>query len=409
MKAGWTTKTIADVCSVVNGGTPKTGVSEYWDGAHQWITPAEMGKRSTQYVAKTERSITDAGIQNSSARLLPPLSVILSSRAPIGHLVINTEPMATNQGCKGLVPSDDLNHKYLYYYLSSIVQLLNDLGAGATFKELSGGKLKEVPIPLPQLAEQQRIVAILDEAFEAIAAARANAEQNRLNARALFESYLQSVFSQRGEGWIETTIAAATGGVFTGPFGSLLHKSDYIENGIPLVNPAHITNVGIEPDLRKTVSKATAQRLSSYIMRTGDIVIGRRGEMGRCAIVTDVEDGWLCGTGSFVIKPSDRCDARYLVRLLRSESCKNQLEKIAGGAVMPNLSNTDLSNFSIMLPPIDMQRSALDKIDTMAEETQRLESLYQRKIVALDELKQSLLQQAFSGQLDTTRQEVLTV
>jgi len=307
------------------------------------------------------------------------------------------------------VPSDDLNHKYLYYYLSSIVQLLNDLGAGATFKELSGGKLKEVPIPLPQLAEQQRIVAILDEAFEAIAAARANAEQNRLNARALFESYLQSVFSQRGEGWIETTIAAATGGVFTGPFGSLLHKSDYIENGIPLVNPAHITNVGIEPDLRKTVSKATAQRLSSYIMRTGDIVIGRRGEMGRCAIVTDVEDGWLCGTGSFVIKPSDRCDARYLVRLLRSESCKNQLEKIAGGAVMPNLSNTDLSNFSIMLPPIDMQRSALDKIDTMAEETQRLESLYQRKIVALDELKQSLLQQAFSGQLDTTRQEVLTV
>ncbi|WP_429167745.1 restriction endonuclease subunit S [Aeromonas rivipollensis] len=409
MKAGWTTKTIADVCSVVNGGTPKTGVSEYWDGAHQWITPAEMGKRSTPYVAKTERSITDAGIQNSSARLLPPLSVILSSRAPIGHLVINTEPMATNQGCKGLVPSDDLNHKYLYYYLSSIVQLLNDLGAGATFKELSGGKLKEVPIPLPQLAEQQRIVAILDEAFEAIAAARANAEQNRLNARALFESYLQSVFSQRGEGWIETTIAAATGGVFTGPFGSLLHKSDYIENGIPLVNPAHITNVGIEPDLRKTVSKATAQRLSSYIMRTGDIVIGRRGEMGRCAIVTDVEDGWLCGTGSFVIKPSDRCDARYLVRLLRSESCKNQLEKIAGGAVMPNLSNTDLSNFSIMLPPIDMQRSALDKIDTMAEETQRLESLYQRKIVALDELKQSLLQQAFSGQLDTTRQEVLTV
>nr|WP_180344935.1 restriction endonuclease subunit S [Aeromonas media] len=257
--------------------------------------------------------------------------------------------------------------------------------------------------------EQHRIVAILDEAFEAIAAARANAEQNRLNARALFESYLQSVFSQRGEGWIETTIAAATGGVFTGPFGSLLHKSDYIENGIPLVNPAHITNVGIEPDLRKTVSKATAQRLSSYIMRTGDIVIGRRGEMGRCAIVTDVEDGWLCGTGSFVIKPSDRCDARYLVRLLRSESCKNQLEKIAGGAVMPNLSNTDLSNFSIMLPPIDMQRSALDKIDTMAEETQRLESLYQRKIVALDELKQSLLQQAFSGQLDTTRQEVLTV
>ncbi|MGI3152944.1 restriction endonuclease subunit S [Aeromonas veronii] len=399
MKAGWATKTIADVCSVVNGGTPKTGVSEYWDGTHQWITPAEMGKRSSPYVARTERTITDAGMQSSSARLLPPLSVILSSRAPIGHLVINTEPMATNQGCKGLVPSDGLYHKYLYYYLSSIVQLLNDLGTGATFKELSGGKLKEVPIPVPPLAEQQRLVAILDEDFEAIAAARANAEQNRQNARALFESYLQSAFSQRGEGWVDTTIAAATGGVFTGPFGSLLHKSDYIEHGIPLVNPAHITSVGIEPDLRKTVSEETAQRLSNYIMRTGDIVIGRRGEMGRCAIVTDVEDGWLCGTGSFVIKPSERCDARYLVRLLRSESCKTQLENIAGGAVMPNLSNTDLSNFPIILPPIDMQRSVLRKIDLMAEKIQHLESLYQRKIAALDELKQSLLQQAFNGSL----------
>ena len=294
----------------------------------------------------------------------------------------------------------DVSSKFIHLWLQSPLffeQL--DKDNGATVDTLTIQKLQSVRLRVPPLPEQQRIVAILDEAFEAIAAARANAEQNRQNARALFESYLQSVFSQRGEGWVETTIAAATGGVFTGPFGSLLHKSDYIGNGIPLVNPAHITNVGIEPDLRKTVSEETAQRLSSYIMRAGDIVIGRRGEMGRCAIVTDVEDGWLCGTGSFVIKPSDRCDARYLVRLLRSENCKSQLEEIAGGAVMPNLSNTDLSNFPIMLPPIDIQRSVLEKIDTIAEETQRLESLYQRKIAALDELKQSLLQQAFSGQL----------
>lgn len=277
--------------------------------------------------------------------------------------------------------------------------LIEQSGGAAIQNVASVRILKDINIFLPPLSEQQRIVAILDEAFEAIAAARANAEQSRQNAQALFESYLQSVFSQRGEGWVDTTIAAATGGVFTGPFGSLLHKSDYIEHGIPLVNPAHITSVGIEPDLRKTVSEETAQRLSNYIMRAGDIVIGRRGEMGRCAIVTDIEDGWLCGTGSFVIKPSERCDARYLVRLLRSESCKTQLENIAGGAVMPNLSNTDLSNFPIILPPIEMQRSVLRKIDLMAEKTQHLEAIYQRKIAALDELKQSLLQQAFSGQL----------
>jgi type I restriction enzyme S subunit len=91
----------------VNGGTPKTGVAACWGGMHMWITPAEMGGRGDPYVEETERRLTDAGI--AAANLLPPNSVILSSRAPIGHLVINTVPMATNQGCKGLVPKVGLD------------------------------------------------------------------------------------------------------------------------------------------------------------------------------------------------------------------------------------------------------------------------------------------------------------
>ena len=181
---------LGEVCEVMNGGTPKTGVPDFWDGNHLWITPAEMGKRLSPYVGDTERKITALGLQNSSARMLPPNSVILSSRAPIGHLVINTEPMATNQGCKGLIPGSHLNHMFLYYYLSTIVDLLNSLGAGATFKELSGEKLKEVSVPVPPLPEQQRIVSILDKAFENIATAKTNAQKNLLNAQDLFESHL---------------------------------------------------------------------------------------------------------------------------------------------------------------------------------------------------------------------------
>jgi type I restriction enzyme S subunit len=271
---------------------------------------------------------------------------------------------------------------------------------GAGIQHLHGRDLwRRLRLPLPPLPEQHRIVAILDEAFDAIATAKANTEQNLRNARALFESYLEGVFSQRGDGWITTTLEKATGGVFTGPFGSLLHKSDYVIDGIPLVNPAHITDTGITPDSRKTISVETANRLSNYIMRTGDVVIGRRGEMGRCALVTDAEDGWLCGTGSFFIKPSDRCDPHYLVRLLRSNASKRRLEEIAGGAVMPNLSNTDLGNLSIDLPPLERQQAIVRDIEGIAEETQRLESIYQQKLTALDELKKSLLNQAFSGQL----------
>ena len=187
MKQGWEIKTLGDVSEIMNGGTPDTTVPKFWDGQNLWITPKDMGKMEGIYVDDTLRKITDDGLKNSSAKILPPNSIILSSRAPIGHLAINTKPISTNQGCKGLVPKKGVDTLYLYYFLSKSVDLLNSLGTGATFKELSGSKLGTVEIPLPPLPEQQRIVAILDETFAAIAKAKANAEQNLINANELFE------------------------------------------------------------------------------------------------------------------------------------------------------------------------------------------------------------------------------
>lgn len=399
MRAGWETRALGDLSAISYGYTesatlepvgPKfLRITDIQDDCVDWETvpfcQIEAAKLEKYKLATGDIVFARTGATTGKSFLVsePPEAVFASYliRLRLQH--------------KGLSPQ----FVSLFFQTQEYWNAIRQGSSGSAQGGFNASKLAALKIPFPDIPEQQRIVAILDKAFAGIATARAAAEQNRQSGRSLFESYLQSVFSQRGDGWLETTIADATGGVFTGPFGSLLHKSDYIENGIPLVNPAHITNVGIEPDLRKTVSAETAQRLSSYIMRTGDIVIGRRGEMGRCAIVTDAEDGWLCGTGSFVIKPSNRCDASYLVRLLRSESCKSRLEEIAGGAVMPNLSNTALGNFPILLPPIDMQKAVLEEIDSLHEETQRLEALYQRKLEALDELKQSLLHQVFSGQL----------
>jgi type I restriction enzyme S subunit len=206
MMKGWQQKTIGDVCEIVNGGTPKTSVAHYWGGNCLWITPAEMGKLSSPYVCDTERKLTDLGLNDSSARMLPPLSVILSSRAPIGHLVINTEPMATNQGCKGLVPAKSIDHKFLFYHLGSIVGFLNELGTGTTFKEISGSKLKEVPLPVPPLPEQRRIVTLLDRVFEGIDKIIAKTEENCRKSRNIFQSYLQTVFARRGDGWVERVL-----------------------------------------------------------------------------------------------------------------------------------------------------------------------------------------------------------
>src|ERR1035437_3878077 len=121
-----------------------------------------MGKLRSTFVAETERQITEAGLKNSSAKILPTQSIILSTRAPIGHLAINQVPMATNQGCKGLIPNSALDVNYLFNFLWISKDLLNELGSGTTFKELSGTRLKGVPIPLPPSPEQRRIVAKLD-------------------------------------------------------------------------------------------------------------------------------------------------------------------------------------------------------------------------------------------------------
>lgn len=148
MKAGWKEEKIGEVTTIISGGTPKSGVSEYWHGEVLWITPKDMGKLNGIYVSDTSRKITENGLAKSSAKLIPSNSVILSTRAPIGHLAINAEPMATNQGCRGLVPRSNVDTKFLFYFLNMSVPYLNEIGTGTTFKELSKTALSNVDISI---------------------------------------------------------------------------------------------------------------------------------------------------------------------------------------------------------------------------------------------------------------------
>jgi len=398
MKKGWNIKTLGEVCEVMNGGTPKTGVSEYWNGSHLWITPAEMGKRLSPYVGDTERKITDLGLRNSSAQMLPPNSVILSSRAPIGHLVINTEPMATNQGCKGLIPDSRLHHKYLYYYLSSIVDLLNSLGTGATFKELSGGKLKEVTIPVPPLPEQQRIVGILDKAFEGIATAKANAEKNLQNARALFESHLQSVFTQRGEGWRCVRIEDAcesirdcvnkTAPKADGPTSFKMIRTTNVRNGrVNLDSVNYVT---------EDVYRIWTRR---QIPQLGDVILTREAPMGEVGMLL-TDDKVFLGQRlvSYRANPAI-LNSRFLLYALQSGDLQGQIHALASGSTVQHMRVPESKNLQLLLPNLTEQMAVVSSLDNLREETQRLESLYQRKLAALEELKKSLLHQAFTGKL----------
>ena len=325
MKSGWKATKIGEVCDVVNGGTPKTNVDEYWNGEHLWVTPAEMGSRSTPYISETVRKLSNAGIASCSAQLMPPFSVILSSRAPIGHLVINTRPMATNQGCKGLVPSKLIYYKFIYYYLTSIVVLLNDLGTGATFRELSGGKLKEVPIPLPPLPEQQRIVKILDEAFESIAIAKANAEKNLQNARAIFESYLNDVFTKKGEGWVKRTILECF----------KVRSGDFL--------PAKSMDTSGEFDVYG--GNGIIGRHNKKNLTGENIIIGRVG--AKCGNVRHVQgDIWVTDNAFFISEYLLPFDLDFLTRILNW----NQLRNTANQAAQPVISYSTIKNIVIRFP-----------------------------------------------------------
>ncbi|MBV5304271.1 MAG: restriction endonuclease subunit S [Chlorobium sp.] len=403
MRVGWEIKRLGEVCEVINGGTPKTGVDEYWDGRHLWITPAEMGKRQSPFVEDTERKITDFGLRNSSARMLPPYSVILSSRAPIGHLVINTDPMATNQGCKGLIPAKNLNYKFLYYYCVSIVDLLNSLGTGATFKELSGSKLKEVVIPLPPLPEQQRIVSLLDDAFAAIATAKTNAEKNLKNARAFFDSYLNSVFTQRGDGWVENKLVSLTTKIGSGatPRGG---GESYKMEGTSLIRSLNVHDSGFRYAKLAFLDDGQADGLSNVIVQPGDVLLNITGaSVARCCIVPDDVLPARVNQHVSIIRPiASKLDSDFLHYLLISKYYKDQLLQTGaeGGATRQAITKAQIQDFTVGYPEDrGEQQSIVSKLDALRAETQRLEAIYQKKLVALDALKKSILHQAFTGEL----------
>jgi len=207
------------------------------------------------------------------------------------------------------------------------------------------------------------------------------------------------MYENAGEHWEEKNLGDIASEMQTGPFGSTLHKSDYVANGIPVINPQNIVDGKIVPLQKMMVNQKTKERLSRYILQEKDIVLARRGEMGRCAIVEKEQAGWLCGSGSFVVRIKKEVDANYLVRYLSSAKVKRILQKGSVGTTMDNLNQGILSQVPVPFPPLSEQRAIVGRLEALSAETKRLEGIYQSKLEALEELKKSVLARAFSGEL----------
>ena len=398
----WRKHKLSQVATIISGGTPKSGVSEYWGNDIRWITPKDMGQLTSKYVSDTGRRISKLGLDKSSAKLIASNSVILSTRAPIGHLAINTEAMSTNQGCRGLTPTSDLHTKYLYYFLLGSVDLLNELGTGTTFKELSKTALEGVEIPLPPIPEQQRIVAILDQAFADIEKARANAEKNLKNARELFDSYLNQVFSQRGEGWVEKSLDEIVEEGCSLSYG-IVQPGDDFPNGLPVVRPTDLKSKIIHVEGLKLINPELATGYRRTTLEGGELLLCVRGSTGVISIASQELSGANVTRGIVPIRFN-----KFIIMQtfgyyqFISEIIQKQVRAHTYGAALMQINIRDLRKLTFVIPPVSFQSAAIPELDDMARNLARLETVYLQKTASLDELKKSLLQKAFSGELTKT-------
>ena len=271
-----------------------------------------------------------------------------------------------------------------------------DRGNGATVDTLTIQKLQGVQIRIPSLPEQDRIVAILDEAFDGIATAKANAEKNLQNARALFESYLQSVFTERGEGWVESPISGFAE-VFDGPHAT----PKTVDSGPIFLGISALQDGVINLDETRHVTPDDFERWTRRVKpRPHDVVFSYETRLGQAAIIPEGLECCLGRRMGLVRVDRQRVDPRFFVAQYVSPAFRAFLEtKTVRGATVDRISLKEFPFFRMALPSIEIQKTIVDRIDWLRLETQRLESLYHQKLTALDELKKSLLHQAFSGKL----------
>jgi type I restriction enzyme S subunit len=395
VKAGWEVKALGEVCAIINGGTPKSEVSTYWDGDIDWLTPKDMGKLDGHLVHVTPRRISREGLAKCSARQVPANSVIMSTRAPIGHLAINTVPMAFNQGCRGMVPGEKLNAKYLFYVLSANIQVLDDLGTGTTFKELSAGSLKAFPLPLPPLDEQKRIVEVLDAAFEGLSRARAHTETNLQNARELFESALRLLFSNTATWKCEDLNKHVR---FVDYRGKTPPKT---LEGVRLITAKNVKRGYIQRDPEEFMDEtAYDEWMTRGFPEYGDVLFTTEAPLANVAQL-DTEEKVVVGQRLINMKADPKViDNEFLKFALLSPTMQGEIHRRGTGATVQGIKASLLKTVPLSFPASLVEQCEIAEKCRLAFEVKgEVENLYRAKLADLDALRQALLQKAFAGEL----------
>ena len=281
----------------------------------------------------------------------------------------------------------------LFFQTAGYWQSIKDGSTGSAQGGFNATKLGALNLPFPPFAEQQRIVAILDEAFAGIATAKANAEKNLQNARAIFESHLQSVFTQRGDDWVVRKVSE----IAKHSLGKMLDKAKNKGELQPYLRNINVRWFALDLSDLLQMPFLPAEE-NKYTAVKGDVLICEGGYPGRAAIWNEDHPIYF-QKALHRVRFHESEHNKWFIYYLSAQAASGELKQHFSGTGIQHFTGEVLARFEVPLAPLPELRCAVAKFDELRAETQRLESLYHRKLAALDELKQSLLQQAFSGQL----------
>jgi type I restriction enzyme, S subunit len=386
MRKGWQQKQIGNLCNVIAGQSPE---GKFYNAEGKGI-PFYQGKKDFG-----ERFIRDpTAWTTQTTKIARKGDILMSVRAPVGPVNFATEEVCIGRGLAAIRSSAELNRDFLFYQLLHLEPVIAGR-EGAVFASINKSEIEALPIAFAPISEQRRIVGILDEAFEGIATAKANAEKNLRNTRALFESHLQSVFTrQRDEVPLSELASDITDGDHMPP--------PKAPSGVPFITISDVVKKTREIDFNNTFT--VPEKYFTSLKRNkrpqlGDVLYTVTGATLGIPVLVKQQLDFCFQRHIGLIRPKPDTDSVWLSYALLSPQSFRQATIGSTGAAQKTVSLSVLRNLKVPKRRLSEQRAMAAQLDDIETKTQHLESIYERKLAALDALKKSLLHQAFTGQL----------
>lgn len=376
---------LGDICTVVSGSTPKTGVAEYWDGTVKWITPAELNEDSF-YITDSVRHITECGKEKTGLSYLPKGTVILSSRAPIGKTAIAGCEMCCNQGFKNLICSDAVYNEYLYFFLKSKTDYLNSLGRGATFKEISKSIVEKIEIPLPNIEKQHQIVKELKATRNLIA----HRKQQLTKLDELVKARFVEMFGDPVNNPMRYS-KVQLGKVCDVRDGT--HDSPaYHNEGYPLVTSKNVTSGKIDLSTCNLISESDYEKICARSkVDIGDIIMPMIGTVGKPVIVNTEQKFAIKNVALIKFHDDSLVLNTYIKALLESDYFDRAvIDKVRGGT-QKFIALGDIRKLEIVLADLKYQKNFSIFVGEVDKQKQNV----QQSLDNLELLKNALVQEYF--------------